>query len=85
VTLTIRRAAAADLPAIVAMLADDILGRTREDPSLPLAQGYLDAFAAIDADPNMMLMVAVQDGRVVGTLQLILAPNLSAAKAWAPS
>lgn len=77
-----RRATAADLPAIVALLADDILGQAREDPSLPLAQGYFDAFAAIDANPNMLLMAAEEDGRVVGTLQLILAPNLSRQGAW---
>jgi hypothetical protein len=32
---TIRRAKQADLAAIVALLADDALGRSREDPSLP--------------------------------------------------
>jgi GNAT superfamily N-acetyltransferase len=82
VTPTIRRATADDLPAIVALLADDILGQAREDPSLPLAQGYRDAFAAIAANPDMMLMVAVEEGRVVATLQLILAPGLSRKGAW---
>jgi GNAT superfamily N-acetyltransferase len=82
VTLTIRRAAAADLPAIVALLADDVLGQAREDPSLPLARGYLDAFAAIDADPNMLLVVGVENGRVVATLQLVVAAGLSRKGAW---
>ena len=42
----IRRAQQADLPAVVAMLADDELGRARENAGVPLAQAYLDAFAA---------------------------------------
>jgi GNAT superfamily N-acetyltransferase len=77
-----RRAEAGDLPAIVAMLADDELGRTREDSRLPLARAYLQAFAAIEADPNQLLAVAVEDGAVVGTLQLTFIPGLSHLGAW---
>jgi GNAT superfamily N-acetyltransferase len=80
--VTFRRATEADLPAIVAMLADDGLGRGREDASLPLARGYQDAFAAIDADCNQMLAVAEADGAVVGTLQLTFLPGLSHKGAW---
>jgi len=68
--ITFRKAQASDLPAIVAMLADDPLGAAREDASLPLARGYLDAFDAIDADPNQLLAVAVDGAEVVGTLRL---------------
>lgn len=64
------------------MLADDALGATREDPRLPLARGYTDAFAAIAADPNQFLAVAEQDGAVVGTLQLTFIPGLSYQGAW---
>ena len=81
-SVTLRRATAADLPAIVAMLADDGLGRGREDASLPLARGYTDAFAAIEADPNQLLAVADSDGVVVGTLQLTFIPGLSHKGAW---
>jgi GNAT superfamily N-acetyltransferase len=80
--LQFRRATAADLPQIVAMLADDDLGRRREDASLPLAQGYLDAFAAIEASPDQWLMVAAEDGRTVGTLQLAFIPGISRKGAW---
>ena len=80
--VTFRRATEADLPAIVAMLADDGLGQGREDASLPLARGYLDAFAAIEADSNQMLAVAEADGAVVGTLQLTFLPGLSHKGAW---
>jgi ribosomal protein S18 acetylase RimI-like enzyme len=78
----IRRATAADLPAIVAMLADDHLGTAREDASVPLAAGYCAAFEAISADPNQFLAVAEQAGEVVGTLQLSFLPGLSHKGAW---
>ncbi|MER8578105.1 GNAT family N-acetyltransferase [Mesorhizobium sp. M1423] len=77
-----RRAQAPDLPAIVAMLADDALGADREDPSTPLAPSYLDAFSAIDADPNQLLAVAVEAGQLVGTLQLSFLPGISRKGAW---
>ncbi|MFA6155760.1 N-acetyltransferase family protein [Mesorhizobium sp.] len=80
--ITFRKAQAADLPAIVAMLADDPLGAAREDASLPLAQGYLDAFDAIDADPNQLLAVAVEGGEVIGTLQISFLAGLSHKGAW---
>ncbi|GAB2968933.1 hypothetical protein GCM10027184_17440 [Saccharothrix stipae] len=70
-----RRAVADDLPAIVAMLADDVLGATRESPD-DLAP-YRRAFAAIDADPNQNLVVVVRGGEVIGTLQLTLVRGLS--------
>ena len=77
-----RRANAADLVAIVRLLADDDLGRTREDPSTPLDRRYLDAFAAIDRDPNQLLAVADRDGDVVGCLQITFIPGLSRRGAW---
>ncbi|MFD8703906.1 GNAT family N-acetyltransferase [Kitasatospora sp. NPDC059648] len=73
--LTIRRATEADLPAIVAMLADDPLGATRETPDD--LTPYRTAFARIDGDPHQHLVVAERAGRTVGTLQLTLVPGLS--------
>ena len=85
-TLQFRRAAAADLAAIVALLADDGLGRGREDPRQPVNPRYLEAFAAIDADPNQFLVVAVdgpaRGGQVVGYLQLTFIPGLSRIGQW---
>ncbi len=75
--IAFRRATRADIPAIVAMLADDPLGAAREDASAPDAPAYQDAFAAIDADPNQFLAVMTDGGTVVGTLQLTLIPGLS--------
>ena len=71
---TIRRAVREDVPAIVALLADDVLGATRERPGDP---AYLAAFEAVAADPHQWLVVADLDGEVVGTLQLTVIPGLS--------
>ncbi len=80
--LRFRDAALADLPALVAMLADDHLGALREDTSIPLDPGYAAAFEAIAADPNQRLIVAEQGGEVVGTLQLMFLPGLQRKGAW---
>lgn len=71
----VRRAVAADLTAIVALLTDDPLGRQREssDPDR-----YRQALEAIDADPHQFLAVVVDaHDRVMGTGQLTLTPGLS--------
>ncbi|MEV7592340.1 GNAT family N-acetyltransferase [Streptomyces sp. NPDC089922] len=73
--LTIRPATEADVPAIVALLADDPLGATRESPDD--LTPYLSALRRLAADPNQHLVVAVRAGRVVGTLQLTIIPGLS--------
>ncbi|MBB1255752.1 GNAT family N-acetyltransferase [Streptomyces sp. OF3] len=73
--LVIRAATAEDVPAIVAMLADDPLGAQRESPSEPAV--YQAAFAHIAVDPNQHLVVAERAGAVVGTLQLTVIPGLS--------
>lgn len=73
--LQLRRARREDVRAIVALYADDMLGRTRE--TLDDLAPYEAAFAAIDADARQELMVAELDGRIVGTLQLTIIPQLS--------
>ncbi|MFI2377961.1 GNAT family N-acetyltransferase [Streptomyces sp. NPDC018964] len=73
--LEIRAAVADDVPAIVGMLADDPLGAQRESPDD--LSPYLTALERLDADPNQHLVVAVREGRVVGTLQLTIVPGLS--------
>lgn len=76
-TIAFRRARASDLPAIIALLADDPLGREREDVSLRPIPAYTTAFAAIDGDPNQRLVVVTDEVRVVGTLQLTFIPGLA--------
>ncbi|GGQ93151.1 GNAT family N-acetyltransferase [Streptomyces aurantiogriseus] len=73
--LDIRAAVPDDIPAIVGLLADDPLGAQRE--SLDDFTPYLAALERLSADPNQRLVVAVRDGRVVGTLQLTIVPGLS--------
>ncbi|GFE23410.1 GNAT family N-acetyltransferase [Streptomyces nigrescens] len=73
--IEIRRATESDLPAIVAMLADDPLGASRESPDDPAP--YRAAFEALAADPQQHLVVADRAGRTVGTLQLTVIPGLS--------
>ncbi|GAA3393413.1 GNAT family N-acetyltransferase [Streptomyces roseoviridis] len=73
--LEIRPAERGDLPAIVAMLADDPLGAQRESPDD--LTPYNAAFDRLAPDPNQHLVVAVRAGKVVGTLQLTVIPGLS--------
>jgi len=75
--ITIRRARRADVERIVTMLADDALGRARERIETPLPGSYVQAFARLDADPNITLMVAEEGGLVIGCLQLCILPGLS--------
>ncbi|CAM5444461.1 GNAT family N-acetyltransferase [Streptomyces griseorubiginosus] len=73
--LDIRPATADDVPAIVAMLADDPLGAERESPGD--LTPYLAALERLTSDPNQHLVVATREDRVVGTLQLTVVPGLS--------
>jgi ribosomal protein S18 acetylase RimI-like enzyme len=74
----IRPACRGDVPAIVAMLADDALGRGRERIEDPLPPSYLQAFEKVERDPNIQLVVAEgEGGEVIGCLQLCILPGLS--------
>ncbi|MFE3181512.1 GNAT family N-acetyltransferase [Streptomyces violascens] len=73
--LEIRPALPEDIPAIVAMLADDPLGAQRESPDDLTT--YRMAYDRLAGDPNQHLVVADRGGEVVGTLQLTVIPGLS--------
>jgi ribosomal protein S18 acetylase RimI-like enzyme len=77
--VTLRRARPADLPDLVALLADDILGAHREATDLgPGAlEPYARAFDEISADDAQLLVTAATPTRVVGTMQLTFIPGLS--------
>jgi GNAT superfamily N-acetyltransferase len=75
--IIIRPAHRSDVPKIVAMLADDMLGAARETVTDPIDPAYLRAFDAIAADPREELVVAERGGEVVGTLQLTVLATLS--------
>lgn len=71
-----------DLPAVVRLLADDDLGRQREDTDVDTASGavpdyYRAAFAEIARDEHNDLIVAERDGAVVATLQITYIPSLT--------
>ncbi|MFE9426155.1 GNAT family N-acetyltransferase [Kitasatospora sp. NPDC006697] len=75
--LIIRPATREDIPAIVALLAEDAKGATRETPED--LTPYHAAFDRLEADPHQHPTVAERDGEVVGTLQLSVIPGLSRA------
>jgi len=74
--ITVREARREEVAAIVALLADDHLGKDREEPAA--MDAYLAAFERVAADPRNLLCVAEDGaGRVVGTFQMTLIPGLS--------
>lgn len=64
------------------MLADDDLGRKREDSSKTLNPKYIDAFDGISSDPNNELIVACNNENIVGMLQLTFIPYLTYIGSW---
>jgi len=75
-----REATAEDILAIVAMLADDALGATRETPGDLVP--YLTTFATVDANPDQILVVADDHGEVVGSAQITFIAGLSHRGMW---
>ena len=70
-----RDARAEDVPDIVALLSDDILGKTRETADTAL---YDRAFAAMQAEPQNHVIVGEDgSGRVVATYQMTFISGLS--------
>lgn len=74
--LNARRAQLSDLPRLLALLADDTLGKNREAVDSDDAC-YVAAFNAIERDPNQYLLVCELDGEVIAMLQLTFIPGLS--------
>jgi len=76
--MDIRHADFDDLPAIVAMLADDPLGASRERLESPPPRAYIDAFAQMNTEESdNHLLVAEINGEVVACLQLTFIPGIS--------
>ena len=76
--VALRAARREDVPALVALIAADQLGATRDGvrDEADLA-AYMSAFEAIDGDPAHILIVAEAAGQVVGTMQLSFLPGLA--------
>ncbi|MBC31292.1 MAG: GNAT family N-acetyltransferase [Muricauda sp.] len=66
-----RKAIKNDVDKIVEMIADDELGKTRENFQIPLPTEYLVAFENINSDQNQELIVVEnENSEIIGTLQL---------------
>ena len=66
-----RKATENDVPHIVEMIADDELGKKRENFQDPLPKEYIDAFIKINSDDNQELIVVENEkSEIIGTLQL---------------
>jgi GNAT superfamily N-acetyltransferase len=76
--VVLRRAAAADVPAIVRLLAADPIAAAREGVHAgeDLA-GYQRAFRAVDSDPAHILVVGQAGPEVVATMQVSFIPGMS--------
>ncbi len=72
--ITFRPATEADVPAVVALLADDMLGAGRE---LPGMEPYLAAFRRMQAEGANHLIAGEQAGRLVATYQITFISGLS--------
>lgn len=77
-----RAASQDDLDPIIALLADDALGQTRERVSTPTDPAYVEAFQAISADPNQLLAVVEDEDGLAGCLQISFIPGLSRLGMW---
>jgi GNAT superfamily N-acetyltransferase len=76
--VVLRTATEGDVAPIVALIAADQLGATRDGvrDEADLA-AYAAAFQRIDSDPAHLLIVAEAAGRIAGTMQLSFLPGLA--------
>jgi GNAT superfamily N-acetyltransferase len=82
--MNFRLATRRDVPAILELLADDAITRARGYGTVPeeIDAATWQAFEAIDADPQNELIVADENGELIGTCQLTFTPGLSRGGAW---
>jgi GNAT superfamily N-acetyltransferase len=80
--LTYRDATSADLTFIVGLYVEDSVVDTDDDPARAGEAPYLEALAAISADPNQRLLVVELEGKAVGTIQLTFIPGLGRRGMW---
>jgi GNAT superfamily N-acetyltransferase len=73
--LSARRAQSSDLAALLALIADDVLGKNRDADAADPA--YRAAFDRINADPNQYLLVVEHANQIIGMAQLSFIPGLS--------
>jgi GNAT superfamily N-acetyltransferase len=77
-SVLLRRATLDDLSEIIDLLADDPISAARGDSAdAGDREAYELAFAAIAKDPAQRLLVVVDSGAVIGTMQLTVIPGLA--------
>lgn len=73
-----RKATTKDVPILVEMIADDALGSTRENFTVPLPKTYYDAFERIDSDQNQELIVVENEAnQIIAVFQMTFIPYLT--------
>lgn len=75
--VTIRPAGEDDLKAIITLLVDDPLGKTRERLDDPVPQTYVAAHRAMAAQGGNTYLVAERAGTVIGCLQVTFIAGIS--------
>jgi ribosomal protein S18 acetylase RimI-like enzyme len=80
--LTFRDARRADIAQILQFSFDGAAAPGMVPPPEPDNPGTLAAFDAIRNDPNHRLVVAEQDGEIVGTIQVSFLPGLANNGLW---
>src|SRR5690625_2033282 len=66
-----------DLHSIVRLLAEDELGSQRERFEEPLPAAYYEAFNAMESQVGNQIILAIENQRVIGCLQLTIIPGLA--------
>ncbi len=72
-----QRAKISDLSAIVELLTQDDLGKSRESLDKNNLSAYEKAFAKISSDKNQYLMIGKIDDEIVATCHLTIMPSLT--------
>ncbi len=72
----IKEAQEQDLEAVIELLFDDPIGKTREKTKKNLSS-YKKAFQAILKDPNNFQLIGVEEDKIVATFQVTLIPSLT--------
>ena len=80
--LNYRAATPADLPFIIGLIVEDSVISTNDDPADAMHADYIDALAAIDADPNQEMLVVEENGVPLGCFQLTFLPGLMRRGMW---
>jgi GNAT superfamily N-acetyltransferase len=80
--ITFRVANRDDLSQIIKVLADDPLGKKRENYTEPLSAEYSIAFEAIENDQNNEIILACYEDNIVGFFQITYIPYLTYKGKW---